>query len=242
MAPLHRRPQGLTTPGPAAESAASSRNRSSSRSQQIIGAHRGQPHRGELDRQRQPIQAPADLARRPAVLVRQGEIRGHRHRPVEPAACSASTSARPATGAARRPREAPARTATTIASPGTPSRSRLVHSTRTRLTARHERGHQLPAGLQQVLAVVEHQQEPPLAQVSHQRVLDRCPQAARTRSSSARARSGPDPGHPARPLGQPHALRELAPGLLSRPQREPALADPAGTRQRDHPRASPAAF
>jgi len=88
-----------------------------------------------------------------------------------------------------------------------------------------------------VLAVIEHQQQPAIAQVGQQRVIDAVcvapllyPQRAR---ECVRHKLG------AVQLGQldpPDTIGEMPPQPMSGPQGEPTLADSARSRQRDHAR------
>jgi hypothetical protein len=104
------------------------------------------------------------------------------------------------------------------------------------LALRHQGGHQPPTGVEQVIAVIEHQQQPPPAQVSHQCLVDRLvglllhPHRARHR-----VRQQIRPLQPAQ-LNQSHAIREVPSEAASRRQRQPALANPTRAGQRGHTR------
>ena len=235
MAPLHRRPQRLTAPRPSPPIGRQQAKPVIQPVEQITGGHRSQPHRGQLDRQRQPVETPADLTGRPAVLLRKREIRSHRHRPVNQQPQRLDLRERgdrqPLTGRGKlQRRQHDGRL------PGNAQPLATGAQDPQPRTARHQRRHQLPARVQQMLAVIEHHQQPPLPQVSHQRFLDAVLRPvihAHRASQRIRHKIGTIQ------LGQlshPHAVREIAPQPMSRPQREPALADPARTRQRDHTR------
>ena len=207
------------------------------------------PRRGQLDRQRQPVQPAADRGHRrrrsSAVRAKSGRTSAARSTNSR----TAATPASPATGEPGR-RTVPARQAPPAAgprisrSPRSRSRTRLVASTRSPAHAgqqlRHERRRR-----QQVLEVVEDEQQrrwrrsarrqrrgrrPPGDLPRPHHAGDRRRHQVRHALGAVAERGQLDPGHP---------VGEGVDQLAGRRQRQPRLADPAGAGQRQQPRPPP---
>ena len=191
---------------------------------QLGGGHETHPGRGQLDRQGDPVEAPADLgdaAGRLAVGTKAGAGRG----PI------AEQLAHPPSPQRHRP----ARTR----SPPTPSGSRLVASTPT-VGHDAEPAEQLGRRVQQMLAVVQDHQQPPAPQVVDHAV-DQRPALLQAQRRCDRVRHRPSVRH-RRQLAQPHPVGELSATRPRRLQRQAGLAHAAHPRQRDHrPRGTAAA-
>ena len=110
----------------------------------LLGRERAQPGGGQLDRQGLPVEAPADLGDggpEAAVTVNPGTTAAPRSANRR----TASSSARASTGCST--------------SPGTASGSRLVARILQAREAFQQRLHEVRGGVDEVLAVVEHEQE-----------------------------------------------------------------------------------
>ena len=194
----------------------------------ILGAHRHHPRRRQLDRQRDPVQAPTDLR--------------HRRRPRP-----SSPSAKPGVHRLgsfheqlhrrrRRPRRRRRATApATTARPPTRSPSRDVAITFTVVGAGQDRLDQVGGRVQDVLAVVQHDQQPP----PRQRLGDAVGHREPGLGGDAQ-HGGHHVGHrrrvaDGRQLDQPHPVGELA-GQLGRDlHRQAGLAHPAHPGQGHQP-------
>ncbi len=135
----------------------SSRNRSSSRSSDLGGRIDRDPGRRELDGERDPVEAAADLGDGRGVVVVEHEVAPGRPGPGRRTAAPAVGGRIASTSAPRRERRACA--PRTIRSPATPSASRLVASTATCGHRASTSSTSRPGGVEQVLAVVEHEQQ-----------------------------------------------------------------------------------
>ena len=192
-----------------------------------------QPHRGELDRERDAVEPAAQLHHGVAVAVRELEVRRHGRGAVEEERDGVVVCrvAGPDLGVGRRQ--------------GRHDEDLLA------LDAEHvpaggedaqagRRGQQLAgqhrAGVGEVLAVVEHHQQPLLLQVGRE-------VASRIRGDLAQLEGV---GHGVRQqlgvvkggqLDEPHAVGKGAPDLGRHPQRQPRLADPTDAGQGEHPAA-----
>ena len=180
------------------------------------------PRRGQFDRQRHAVEALADLGHGGGVVVGDGEVgpepggRGRRTTrwPRRPATATApARSLRPAHRSAHGWSPAPS----------DPGRRRAA---RTTSAARR---------VEQVLAVVQHQQHLPVADEPQQRVHRR---AARLVGQAERA-GGRDRHHVGigdrRQIDVPDAVAEFGGDLGRDLHRQPGLARPAGTGQGDQP-------
>ena len=159
-------------------------------SHEILGGHRPHPRRGQLDRQRDPVEAPTQLATASGVAVRRARSRSSptSARSTNSRTASAASSAsrrRPSSG---RPATAPRRSARPRP-PDPPGSSRApttLGHTRAR-SVDHVRD-----GIEEVLAVVEHQQQPLRGQVLEHRLFE-----APSRRRAARPGSRPASSHTA---------------------------------------------
>ncbi|GAA1688101.1 hypothetical protein GCM10009733_100900 [Nonomuraea maheshkhaliensis] len=99
----------------------------------------------------------------------------------------------------------------------------------------HDLRHQRGDGAEQVLAVVHHQQQPLVPQVRQ----EQCHRLGRGLGAQVQGRRHGVADQPGiadlGQLDQPRAAGEPAPEIARHPQRQPRLADPAGTDQADQP-------
>ena len=160
MAPIHR---GAQRPLALARRARPARQQPEAIREpldELLDREHPQPRRGQLDRQRQPVQPHAERFDGRRVVVGQREARTrlaraldeqrHRVRPPSPGSDSGGTRQ--------------------SVSPSTPSGARLVASTTTCGAARSSAVTTSRARAQQMLAVVEHDQRPPRRQVRARRL------------------------------------------------------------------------
>ena len=194
---------------------------------------RAQPRRGQLDRQRQPVQLPADPlrhrhrrhpARRPAAR-RRPAVQEQPHRRRLPGVLALSGLRRQV----QRPHRAGDFT-------GDPQRLAAGRQDPQPRRGAQQRAGQPGAGIQQMLAVIQYQQQlrrpQPVDQRLQHRHITRLPHPQRQHHLRGHQPRIGDTGQ----LGQPHPVREPAhhprPGL----QGQPGLSRPAGPGQRDQPR------
>ena len=239
VAPVDRRPQRLLArqrPSGCRRSAGGSGRPAGRRSARPTAP---QPRRRQLDRQRDAVQPPADLAPRPARSSRSARSRG----------CDGAAPARRRGGTAVVARErrrsgrclsgpavASDGTRQTV-SPATPSALAAGGQDAQAGAAPQQRLGQRGAGVEQVLAVVEHQQQAP----GGQRRRSACRRAAGPAARARRARAATACGHERRvgqrrQLDQPDAVRVVGRPARRRLQRQARLADAAGAGQRQQPR------
>ena len=195
------------------------------------GAHGAQPRRRELDRERDAVEAAHDLADRVDVVEVEGEAGPGRDRALDEQLDRGRVGGggRVGTRRARRPAAATVHTC----SPAMPSGERLV--ARTFRSGHHDRSRSTTGAVaaEQVLAVVEHEQRPPVAQVLDQAVLER-QVLARVDVERRRDRGG-ERGRVAdgRQLDDEHPVGDVLPELAGDADREARLPDTAGPGQRD---------
>ncbi len=176
------------------------------------------PRRGELERERDAVEPPADLDHRLHARGIEPERRLRRRRPIDEQADGLGRG-RPPRGRPGRARPGCASDGTwNSASPGTPSPSRLVASTRSDAAAAEQPLREVGGRPDEVLAVVEEQQEVLLAQEVRHRPRSPAGPASRGCRAPARPPAGTRLGiAQRRELDQPRPVGEPAGDAHPRP-------------------------
>ena len=199
VAPLHRGPQRLV---PRAGAAAADRQQRPDRRLQLAGQlrqrQRAQPHRGELDRERDAVEPPAQPHDVRPVLRRDGEPGHDRRRALRRTADRVAP--RPGSGSSGK-----------ACSPGASSGCLLVASRVTPGAAAQHGVGERRAGVDQVLAGVQDEQQLPAPQVSE----DAPASTGAWPASGTPERRGDRVGHQGgvadgAQVGEPDAVRVLA--------------------------------
>ena len=207
VAPLDRRVQRPLPLGHVARARHEQRQALLESCEQRLGVEHLHPGGGQLDRERQPVEAPADLGGDRVVDLHVGdgplteELHGGR---------------------------LGQRTQRVLALRRDPQRLATGHEQLSARARSHERC-DIAGGVDDLLEVVEHEQRPPVAE-----------ERGRVALGADRARDrGEDERRIAkrRQVDEPDAVGERVPRLARRREREASLPDPAGTRERDDPRA-----
>ena len=196
------------------------------------------PRRGQLQRQRDPIEAPHHLRDRTRIRVGHREVRLHRHRPVDEQANRLAARHRvPITGTRQRQRrdhqELLAGDAQALAA------RRKHHQPRAPC---FQRPHQVDDRAEQVLAVVEHHQQLLRSARNSASVSTRSTSGRGVTPNTRRDRVDNDvrvtnPGQ----LHQPRTVTKIGQHLARDLQRQAGLAHPAHPGEGHHPR-SPQCF
>ena len=200
--------------------------------QDLGHAERRDPRRRELDRERDAVEATADLVDRRRVRGVDAKVvpapRRAARRTGAPRRCARS-------GRRRSESASDSERSAAMCSPSTSRPSRLVARIRTPGHARRTRSTSRATGVEQVLAVVETHSSSRFAQALDDALLER-----RADALLHRERGRDDAEHRLgiagrRELRQPRAVAELGQHVGRDLQREPRLADATDARQRHEP-------
>jgi hypothetical protein len=234
VAPLHRRPQclvtlkrGLAPPGQQAVAVIEP-------FQDLLRRQHPRPRRSQLDRQRDPIQPLAQASHYRTIVWRDGETRHHGGRPLGEQSYRLVLDQGPRSRMPITIRDRQwghLQDLLTLNVEELPARGEDPQT----LRVAEQLGGQDSARIAQMLAVVQHQQQLLVRQILQQRVSWQ----ARGVITQSQCRYHGLRHQPTVPklgqISQPHPIRERPTHVGRQPQRQPCLAHPADTCQRQQP-------
>ncbi len=234
MAPVDRRAKGLLALGARAAAARQQAEPVVGHREHLLDGERARPRRRQLDRERDAVEPAAEIGDRGRVPLGDDEGRPARRRPfdeeargLEPFEVSGLQRR-----AGRRQRERQHRLEHLAHDPERLAARRQHAQARARPQQRPDRPR---AGVRQMLAVVEHEQQlPRRRRVGERRHRRAARLLANAERRADRRRNQGRVGEPAE-LDQPHAVAEAVDHRARDLEREPGLSDSARTDERHEP-------